>query len=650
MQTPENSYPMTVGYARLSKDDGDDESTSIANQKLIIEEFAAQQGLKIDKWYVDDGYTGHIMSRPDFDKLKRDLNEDRVGVIIVKHLSRIGRRSAHVQLFLENIEEAGKRVISITDRYDTYNKASHDMVGIQTWMDEKYIKDTSVSVRAAISKMQKDGRFISKVPYGYVIDPFKKGHYYIDETCAMYVREIFDMYINGYGAKTIAAEFTRRKIPNGNMIIKQTLERRGQQYKGPVSTKWYASVVYRILQNDFYIGTLTQGRWKRRTINGKQIKLNKEDCYVFENAHEPIIDKQTFQLAQEIMYERARNNYRGYKNKTRNHIFSSKLYCADCGVKLTPTGNDQNIRYVCKNYNNYGTEVCTSHAIHESDLKDVVSYFLEHCRDNLSNVIANLNKNSINNKKNNDSVSMLQRDLDRIQKEVKVLLEQKMREVMKNPEMQEIIEGTYSEMINEKYEHIRVLNTQIADLKESVFNQNDIKKSLNTALEIMNNIIYTKDMTVKQIESIIDKILVYEDGAVDVFLKGNLHELCTNHVQYKDTKRDQVLKEIIEHIKRNPTRALPSMAWKETRENGIKISKNKFDPIFFILVDEGYLVSNGYKKGYTAVSLQKLVDDFENNNIGNSTARCSYNYVTILLINKICSWIKSITNKKKSLF
>ena len=94
----------TVGYLRLSKEDGDDvESSSISNQRKIISEYAKQRNITIDDWYIDDGISGYTMSRPSFNKLKRDLNDNKVHTIIVKDMSRLGRHGAKVQLFLENI-------------------------------------------------------------------------------------------------------------------------------------------------------------------------------------------------------------------------------------------------------------------------------------------------------------------------------------------------------------------------------------------------------------------------------------------------------------------------------------------------------------------------------------------------------------------
>ena len=302
---------VVVGYSRLSHDDGDNESASIANQKKIIEAFANDNGMIISDFYIDDGVSGYMMDRPDFDRLKRDLNENKVDVVIVKDLSRLGRHNAKVQLFLENILETGKRLIAIGDGYDTLNAKSHDMAGIQTWMNEIYVRDVSKKVRNAIDIMQREGRYISSVPYGYYIDPLKKGTYHVDETCAMYVKEMFDMYLNGMGINAIAQNLKKRCVPTGSMIKKQRLERLGRTYRGKATDIWNPTVISSMLKNDFYIGTLTLGKTKKRAIRGKKIKQPEEKQYVFENAHEPIIEKSVFKAVQEMMLDRSATNYRG---------------------------------------------------------------------------------------------------------------------------------------------------------------------------------------------------------------------------------------------------------------------------------------------------------------------------------------------------
>ena len=144
-----------VEYLRLSVEDGDDESSSITNQRKILDSFAKNNGIIIKDYYIDDGFSGYTMNRPSFNRLKKDLNNNLVDTIIVKDLSRLGRHNAKVQLFLDNIQESGKRVIALNDSYDTNDEQSHDIVGIQTWVNEKYVRDTSKKVRNSLNTLQK---------------------------------------------------------------------------------------------------------------------------------------------------------------------------------------------------------------------------------------------------------------------------------------------------------------------------------------------------------------------------------------------------------------------------------------------------------------------------------------------------------------
>ena len=642
-----------AGYGRLSRDDGDDESSSIFNQKRIITEFAESNGIHIDEFYVDDGVSGYTMDRPDFNRLKQALNDDEVDTIIVKNLSRLGRHNAKVQLFLEKIEEAGKRVIAIDDNYDTWNESSHETVGIKTWINERYVKDTSKNVRRAIAIMQKEGRYISNVPYGYELDIFNKGSYHIDETCAMYVKEIFDLYLNGYGLHYIARTFTERGVPNSTVITKQRLERRGQTYKGKLSYKWAPNVILDMLKNDFYIGTLTLGKTKRRTINGKRIFQPEENLIRFEDAHEPIIDKKTFRLVQEIIIERSKDNYRGQKDRKRPNIFAGKLYCSTCGVKMTTSGGGINTRYVCKTYNLYGTKHCSSHVINEKELKSTLIYFLQNCRANLSEAIVDLDtiiKRDCS-KKTGDVLEDLERNLANAEREVRALLEQKVKDIIANPSMSEIIDKTYSDMINSKYNEIKILTTQIDDKRKEALNGNEIRKDLNSALEIFDNIIASENITKKQIAMIVDHIVVHEDGGTDIFLRGNLHELCTNYIIRKKTNKAQVLEATIEYIQKHPDQIMKSKACAYVRLCGNQIGNDNYGIIFQELVDAGYIIPNeGYHNGYRVANLEKLINDTEHNIIVDDSPRVHNNIVTLGLILNIQKWISEIYYKKKAIF
>ena len=645
---------IVVGYGRLSHDDGDSESASIANQKKIIEEFANNHNMVLSDFYIDDGVSGYLMDRPDFNRLKKDLNDNKVDTIIVKDLSRLGRHNAKVQLFLENILESGKRLIAIGDGYDTLNLKSHDMAGIQTWMNEIYVRDVSKKVRSAIDIMQKEGKYISCVPYGYYIDPLKKGVYHIDETCAMYVKEMFGLYLNGLGVNAIAKEFKQRGVPTGSMIMQQRLERLGKTYRGKATDIWSPNVVLSMLKNDFYIGTLTLGKTKKRAIKGKKIKQPEEKQYVFENAHEAIIEKSVFNAVQDAILTRSTTNYRGKRIQTRPNIFTGVLYCADCGTRLTSVSNATNTRYVCRTYNYYGTTYCSSHSITERELTEATIYFLEHCRENLGEAINDLDNIIKNNTKKTDGniIDILENDIRKVEYEIKVLLEQKMRDTISNPSMVAIIDNTYSSMLNEKYNQINSFKVQLEDYKKETLQGNTIHQDLNTAMSILNEIINTKQMTKRQVSIIIDKITVYEDGGLDIYLKGNLHELCTNYLQMKNLDKDKILEEVINYIEKFPNNITPTKAWRYARSQGCRIGFENFNKIFQRLVNFGYMKPKGYNKGYALLKpIEVLKNDFSNHTVTECTVGVTKKCVTIRIINQICEWVRSLEQtKKKNIF
>ena len=631
-----------VGYLRLSRDDGDEESMSITNQRSIISEWASNNGFVITDWYIDDGYSGYSMDRPAFNQLKEDLNNNKVKVIIAKHLSRLGRPSAKVELFLEQLLEDGKRAITINDGYDTFDERTHDMVGIHTWVNEKYVKDTSKNVRSAIDRMQKEGRFICQVPYGYVLDPFVKGKYYVDKTCAIHVQEIFDMYLNGYGSKAIAKTLTERKIPTYWQNVKTRLERRGQVYNGrEFQGIWTPNTVLKMLRNDFYIGVLTLGKTKRRTINGKKVPQKEEDLVRFEDAHEPLIDKHTFKLVQEIMAERTHSNYRGsHKGPT---VFSGKLFCADCGTRLTSGPSALTQRYICRKYHLLGTEHCTSHSTNDRNLTAALIYFLGHCRDNLAEAIADLKviSNKTKNDYQKDGIEILYKDKERLEKEVAVLIEQKMRETIANPTLKELIDKTYADMINNKYIELQSIVSRINQYEEEACSDVDMKKELTSVLAIFDEILASKTLNRRQVETIVEKIIVHEDDGLDIYLKGDLHELCTNYIQFKSSSKEAIVEAIVKYASIHVNEPIMQRRCeKYARAQGVRFDTTVFAKLYNNMIEAGYLERISPRKGCLVKDVDKLKQALKDDTVMAYTSRCQKNSVTLQFLHKIYQWHK----------
>lgn len=648
-----------VIYLRLSKEDGDSESMSISNQRKILHDYAKYHDLEIVGEYVDDGVSGYTMNRPSFNKLKNDLNKDLVEVILVKDLSRLGRNDAHVQLFITNIVECDKQVISLGENFDSRNENCLDTLGIHTWSNEKLVRDTSRKVRSSVATLQKEGKWLCSIPYGYVKDDFDKYKYYVDQTIAPYVQYIFDLYINGMGIKLIARTLTNENIPTPNMVRKMQAEAKGKIYKKRVSPKWEPTTIVRILSNKFYAGTLTLGKSKRRSINGKAIQQPEEKHHIFPNAHKAIIDMPTFNLAQEIMKKRENIAFRGNRS-VRPNIFSSLLVCADCGKPLTSNSGgskeSQRTRYICSTYNRYGTAHCSSHAISEQEMKFVLLEFLESCRDNLGSIIKDLDKiiqAEIQAKGNDENgIIQLSQNLERAKNDAAILIEQKMREAMKNPSMVDMIDKMYDAKLTEKYKEIQILEKQLGDQKDFAQNEVDMKNNLNSALAIINEILFTKELTKKQVLLLIDKIVVHEDSGVDIYLKGDLHKITNNYFKVGHKKETLVKKYLCEFILKNPNKFITNDAAVYIRDCGVKISYGKISKILKNeLLPANLIKIRPMNHGYELIGTEEELKGYLVPNIDAYIGGwLQHNSEFFETLTNISNWIAEILDDSKKLF
>ena len=187
---------VAVGYVRLSRDDNKRNYTSIINQKKIIQEYAEQNNVLIREFYEDDGISGYSFERPEFQRMMENL--DKIPMIIAKDLSRIGRHNAKVLLFLEEMEELGKRIVLIDDNYDSWH-SEDDIIGIKTWDNERHVKTTSRKVKRVKKMEQQNGTLVTLVPFGYIRHPLNRQLILIDEEAAAILHTEKEIYLDGNG-------------------------------------------------------------------------------------------------------------------------------------------------------------------------------------------------------------------------------------------------------------------------------------------------------------------------------------------------------------------------------------------------------------------------------------------------------------------
>ena len=519
-----------VGYCRLSRDEDKENYSSIEEQKRIIIDYAKTRNWNISNFYIDDNVSGYTFNRPEFTEMIEKVKGGKIDAVIVKDLSRIGRNNGRVLVLIDDFKNMQKNLIAVSEMggsYDVLNDRD-DMIGITTWFNERYVKECSKKTRDHMYSKQKSGRLIMGNYYGYekVFKDDVPMLYVIDEIKPV-IELIFKLYIeDGYGFQKISEILNAKyNFPTPSEYYKMKHLEQGRVYKHKVQDKWTKDMVSNILKNEVYTGTLVTHKKKSINIRGKIVKLPREEHFVFENHHEPIISKEMFELAQELKDKKYKQNTSG-ANKKHNYYFSGMCVCNECGSGMSGVIIKRKVRekgYDCSKYRQYGVRVCHCHEIKEKDILIHLKEFLKFTKQKYLREI-NAIKLEQKHKIGNDKFK-LQNKLNILNEEYKMLINQKIKEMAfcNNPMQREIIENTYKELESEKMQSITYLQEAIQNDKKKNLEQK--KQQLKTSLEYFDEIINAKEPSRIMLQMIIDKIYICRDKTIIFKLKTDINKL-----------------------------------------------------------------------------------------------------------------------------
>ena len=518
-----------AGYARISVDDElDQKNISIENQKAIIEDFVKTRFPGSTLTFFEDrdrsGYT--FDQREGYQEMRRGLMQHKYDILIIKDFSRFSRRNSRGLVELEDLRDAGVRIISIGDGIDFPNDDDWLKIQFQFLVNEMPVTDTSRKVRSVVKRRQNDGEWICAAPYGYLVTEDKQ--FEIIPTEAETVRRIFDLYSNaGWGYKKIANYLTDQGVPTPRMSERMRKEAAGKKTKREAKNAWAIATVQGILDNDFYIGTLRQGKYTRAKINGKEIKRNDDEHIVIENHHQAIIDYRTFAITRALREKRSRNNYRGVK--VNDNVYSGFLQCGDCGSPMfAMSRSDIAPAYTCGTYHRRGLKGCTSHHIRVDRLDELLKSYVRKLAENSAEMLKQLNEEL---KRETEQVTETEQSagnlaavLDDLTEELKVTKRQRIREIMKKPEQEASIEALYDEMEADLQKKIDGINHQIdllSDKRNTIIQVNRVAK---TAIDLFRDILEKGTLERGDLDLLIDKILVFEDH-LEIRLQSDIDTL-----------------------------------------------------------------------------------------------------------------------------
>lgn len=507
-----------AAYCRLSKDDDQiGESSSIQTQRDMLTMYIAQQGWKLVDVYIDDGYTGLNTNRPDFQRMLQDIDEGKIDIVVTKDLSRLGRNYVQTGYYIEEYFPRNHvRYIALNDSVDT-TLDNNDIASFKNILNEFYSRDVSKKIRSAYKVKAQQGVFTGSYAHiGYKKDPNKQGHLLVDEETAWIVRKIFDWAKEGWGAQRIKTQLEAEKIPTPTWWNRQRglrnyhgrFEREGNVTPDGACV-WGLTTIKKLLTQPVYIGAIAGQKNITRFKVGWLGYRPMDEWVIVEGMHEPIIDRQTWDIVQEKIKSRKRPDDRGEFS-----IFSGLLKCSTCGKTCTARYNSQRRKvYSCLTYNRYGKNHCTSHAIFGDQLYDAVLQdireFAAIALEDEDAVVELLSKRSADNDLRTQMKSQHTVLMQRKQE-----LDTMMDRLYLDWTNGRLSEDNFNRMSANTQSQQEELKRQISELEEKLVGADEEQDRLYQWAELVKKYAGIQELTAEVMNELISKIVIYEPEEV----------------------------------------------------------------------------------------------------------------------------------------
>ena len=527
---------ITALYERLSRDDdlaGD--SNSIVNQKKMLEDYAKNNGYTNTVHFTDDGFSGGSFERPGWKQMLSRIENGDVSTVIVKDMSRVGRDYLQVGFYTEVFfREKGVRFIAVSNGVDSTNNTSSEFAPFLNIMNEWYLRDCSRKITAVLRAKGKEGKPItSNPPYGYVKSPDDKNLWLVDEEAAEVVKKIFRLTVEGMGPYQIAKRLMAEKVEKPSYY--QATRQRGNfktmcDFETPYN--WTGGSVVRILERPEYMGDTVNFRSHKESYKDKKaVKNSSEDILIFQDTHEPIIDRRTWYLVQEL-----RKTVRRVDTSGEGSLLTGKLYCADCGGKMhyrrsttragrdwrgIPNGEVQHTSagFNCSTYNSSRKkykQVCCSHSIKEDTVKQLIlesiRYALKSVRMDEAAFIKSMR--SASEVRDKGEVKKLKTDLAKKEKRF-ADLDLLIKKVYEDNAMGKLPDRRY-EMLSSDYEkEQQELEISMQEIREKLMQFEDDTDRTEEFLSLVHKYTDIQKLTPAIVNEFVDKVLVHRIEETD---------------------------------------------------------------------------------------------------------------------------------------
>ena len=340
-----------AAYCRVSSNSADQRNSFATQERVYTKYIAEKQEWELVDIFADEGLSGmKADNRPEFQRMIRMCELHQIDLILTKSVSRFARNAQDCIEAVRELRQLGVTVYFEKEHINTANMSNEMFLSMMSAFAQEESISISKNMRKGAVMRMKNGTFrLSQAPYGYYLD--EKGILIVQQEEAKIVQRIFGNFLSGMGIQEIAAELQKEHIPklNGEPI-------------------WsYTGILY-ILTNERYIGDeLFQKRYTTDTLPfQKKINRGQKKQYYAEDTHDPIISREVFRKAQELLKRKSERH--GHQNNGQ-YTFTSLIVCDECGTNFCRRiAKNQRVLWTCRKHFK-GKHLCSMESLNETEIQ-----------------------------------------------------------------------------------------------------------------------------------------------------------------------------------------------------------------------------------------------------------------------------------------
>ena len=539
-------------YCRVSTEEQAKLGQSLSVQLKTLQEYAESKGYRVYDSYTDEGCSGADFSRPQLTRLRGDVQEDRIDIVLATHLDRLGRDGPELlNLLYKEFKKVGVHAEFITEGLNSSDDKDELVVYIRAQQAAEFRKKLSQRSQASKVHLVGQGRWCGGLPpVGYELDRATHTLKVCPEEAEL-VKKIIEWNLQGWGPTAITYELNRLAYPSMTARVFLPNPRfcevtQKEKYSKSCYLRKYhqdyhdhcieciakfadqaklvepngigKTTVSRILQQDLYKGHMVWGRMKNNheEEGPKRSPTQRDDWVSSESSvNESLVTEEEFQ---EIERQRRANTYTPARTRQGTYLLAGVLKCGNCGSSMNGhTSGDYWTGYFCSTRRNKGPAVCDMGTIKARTIEPYVE-------ERVRQFIRSIESESLFAEKqwNKESrlITNLREDIERIE-----------RLIEENNEASEQLltlfeQGhTAPQIVKEKLEKLEEdRHSQEVKLRNRLLQLEDAEKETPSLKELQelakdfDEIWESADIEDQKwlIRTLIDKITVYKDGRIKI--------------------------------------------------------------------------------------------------------------------------------------